>query len=313
MSTGYPQGQYPSQYPDEVPFNVPGEGDTDGSDADDFVIGGDVTFTRDADEMEAARSFRSPPPGEHEFFVSGFLKAPEQVQRTGYYNGQMVCWHPYKVTVRLACVADPSMTMLDTFDLPPDDPTEAFYYLNASKQANGRNVGFMAEKFGNFISRLGFPFPKGSRIPPDARRIANWKSRRVNATVEAQRQEIDPITGLPKLDSTTGVPIQPRLQIKPFSYRPSQATLSGPAANAHQPRPAQNLAPAPQAARQPAPHAAPMPPQGGQPVPHQAPQAQAQRPPMPPHQHQPQPQHQPAPAHAQAGAVDPVARLRGTL
>ncbi len=184
---------------------------------DNFEIGG-VTMAHDADEIEAARARREPPPGTHEFIVSGFLKAPELKPRSGYVNGQSVGWTSYTLGVRLALASDPGATVADFFDLPPSDPQEQSYYVNASKNADGKNAGFMAEKFGHFIGRLGFVTPKGQPIPPEARRPKNWIGRRVIATVEMQAQK--GADGQPKLNMATGEPFPPRAQVKLFSYKP---------------------------------------------------------------------------------------------
>jgi hypothetical protein len=190
---------------------------------DDFEFG-DVTFNRTAEEVAedaASREFRPIPPGDRELFVAGFFKSPERVFRTGYLDGKEVSWYPYKLGVRLAWVDDPQASVLDFFDLPPDDPREMPAYLDASKGQDGKNPGFGAEKFGFFISRLGYPYPKGSPIPREARKPTNWLNRRIQATIVLQ--ESDPN----KLNPTTGEPYPPRSQIKLFSYRPSEATVLG--------------------------------------------------------------------------------------
>lgn len=208
------------------------------ADIDDFEMAAPV-FDRDAEEIEQDRARREPPAGDHEFAVTGFWKKPEPVTRYGHFNGQQVSWIAWKVGVRLAMVADTAATVLDFFDLPPNDQREQTYYLHASKNADGKNPGFMAEKFGHFISRLGWPYPKGSPIPPEARKIGNWKGRRIVATIELTEQK-DPNTGEAKYNPTTGEPYPPRAQVKLFSYRPSASTLAGsvPAPTSQTARPA---------------------------------------------------------------------------
>jgi hypothetical protein len=227
VSNAQPYGQQPGQYPeaeDDVPFGVPGEGS-----ADDFEFG-DVSFNRDAEAIEQdnkSRQYRMPPTGEWEFFVEGFFKAPEAVPRTGFFDGQEVTWTTFLVGVRLAMVSDPGATILDWFNLPPVNPTnpdEVYYYLNASSGRDGKNPGMMAEKLGHFLSRLGWPYTKGSPLPPEAKRLGNWKGRRVIATIGTQK----PKKGeMPKVDPTTGLPYPPKLQVMLFSYRNASGTANG--------------------------------------------------------------------------------------
>lgn len=184
---------------------------------DDFEVGG-VTMEHSADEIEASRAWREPPPGDHEFIVTGFLGAPKMKARSGFLNGQAVGWSCYSLGVRMALASDPGASCVDFFDLPPTDPQEQQYYLKASKAADGKSFGFQAEKFGHFISRLGFVTPKGQPIPPEARKPKNWVGRRVIATIEIQASK--DASGQPKIDKTTGEPEPPRAQVKLFSYKP---------------------------------------------------------------------------------------------
>jgi hypothetical protein len=218
---------------------VPGSAADPNTNIDDFEFG-DVTFKRTAEEVAeeaASREFHPPPAGDHEFFVAGFFNAPERVYRTGYLNNKEVSWYPYKLGVRLAVVDQPQLSLLDFFDLPPDDPREMDAYLNATKGKDGKNPGFGAEKFGFFIARLGWPYPKGAPLPAEAKKLGNWRNRR---TVELQENRNN------KINPTTGEPYPPRSQIKLFSYRPSEATVLG-----HTPEPPGATTQQP-AARQPA-------------------------------------------------------------
>jgi hypothetical protein len=188
---------------------------------DDFEFG-DVSFNRDAEEIESQRKqYRQPPQGEWDFFVEGFYKAPEPTPRSGYIDGQQVTWTAYTVGVRLAMVDDPEATILDFFDLPPVNPTnpdEVYYYINASSSPDGKSPGFQAEKLGHFLARLGWTISRGTVLPAEAKRLGNWKGRRVRATVGTQK----PKKGQPpKIDPTTGLPYPPKLQVLLFSYRPA--------------------------------------------------------------------------------------------
>lgn len=215
---------------------------------DDFEFADAPPALRDADEIErdaTAREFKPIEPGDHELFVAGFKEAPKQVHRTGFLNGQQVSWRPYQVCVRLGKVSDPNATILDWLDVPPDDPAEWPAYQQASKNPDGKNPGFGSEKFAHFIARLGWPFPKGGRLSSKAKRLGNWKGRRIHATVELERVK----AGQERIDPTTGMPFPPRTQIKLFSYRPSEATVQGytPAPQALHPAAGQPTQPTPQA------------------------------------------------------------------
>jgi len=180
-----------------------------------------VNSAEEIEEAAASREFRPIPLGEHLLVVAGFHGYPKPVYRTGYYRGQSVSWTAYSVGVRLALASDPQATMLDFFDLPPTSPTEVQYYQHASKGTDGKNAGFFAEKFTHFISRLGWPFPKGAPIPIEACKIGNWKGREIIATIEMGKVNKD------KIDLTTGQPFPPRPQVKLFSFRPAESTIRG--------------------------------------------------------------------------------------
>jgi len=293
MNDGY---DYTAQ--DRAMMQGHGQGQGAGQgDADDFVVG-DVAYARDADAMEADRSWKSPPVGDHEFFVSGFFKKPELIKREGYVNGAYVVYNPYKVAVKLSMVSDPTCTVIDFFDAPPADPAGVHAYLNASKNPDGKNPGFMAEKFGHFVARLGFPFAKGQPIPAEARRLANWKGRRIVATIELQDQKDN--QGQARIDPTTGEPYPPKASVKLFSYRPSPSQPIATAA----PQPVPQAMPIPQAIPQPV----PAPPQ------YQAPQYQAPAPPYAaPQPAAPQAAPPWTPQPAPQAAPDAMARLRGAL
>ena len=177
-----------------------------------------------ADQIEMDRSRNDPPPGDHEFFVAGFLDKPKSVSRRGWYAGTEYPYTVLAIGVKLAMVADPTYSVVDFFDLPPADPGEQTVYKLGSKAADGKNAGFMFSKFAHFLGRLGFAVEKGQALPADALKLSNWKGRRIVATIEHQVQK-DPTTGEPKVNPTTGEPYAPRAQVKLFSYRPSIATV----------------------------------------------------------------------------------------
>lgn len=219
---------------------------------DDFEIPDVAAPNKSAEEIEIESSYKDVPPGDHEFVVLGFLKNPEMKTREVYLNGRRVSYETAVVIVKFGLVGDPSAQVTDSFDLPPGSPAELAAYYDGKSKPDARNAGFGASKFYHFIERLGWPYPKGGNLPAEARRLGNWKGRRIHATVEP---------GKPYFDATAGEEKPGRAQVKLFSYRPSQATVYGahPTAPAPAPAPAATRsapAPAPAAAR-PAPAPAP--------------------------------------------------------
>lgn len=176
----------------------------------------------EAIEQEAeGRDFKPLPPGDHELFVKGFKGRPVDTHRTGFLRGVQVSWVSPMVTVRVASVSDPRLSLLDSFDLPPGDAKGQQAYLYASKNQDGSNPGFMARKFAHFLNRLGFVFPEGAPIPPEACNLGNWVGRHIHASVIMQANKDK------KINQQTGLPYPPRPQVKLFSYRPAESTVRG--------------------------------------------------------------------------------------
>lgn len=204
---------------------------------------GQVAYQRDANDIEADRARKEPPAGEHEFVVQGFLKAPEVKTKTTYYNGQQYSYNVPSVGVRLTMVNDPSATVIDFFELPPADAYGQGLYIHGSTKPDGKNAGFMAEKFGHFLSRLGFPLVKGQPIPAEACRLGAWIGRKVVATIEYQQTtEFNHATQKrePKVNVATGEPYPARAQVKLFSYKVHGSTMGAPVIGAGVPAGAAN-------------------------------------------------------------------------
>jgi hypothetical protein len=200
---------------------VPGTAADPAFDVDSFEMP-DVTFGRDADEIAhdaAMREYKRIEPGEHELVVIGFKEAPQETYKTTYLGTEQVGYKPFKLAVRLAKASDPQAQILDFFELPPLDPAEQRAYLEGCKKPDGKNPGFMAEKFGFFIARLGWPYAKGAPLPREAKTLGNWKGRHIIGTVELRRPDKNEEV---KIDPTTGEPYPPLPQIKLFSYKAVQ-------------------------------------------------------------------------------------------
>lgn len=193
--------------------------------AGDFGSPEDYSFAampmqKSAEEIEHERARRPVPPGDHEMIVVGFDKL-KQGAKTAYYQGKEYAYTVMQVGVRLALASDPSCTILDYFDLPPAQGNDQVLYTYGSRNADGKNPGFMAEKFCHFIARIGWTYTKGQPFPEEATQLKNWKGRRVICTIVLE-QEKGP-DKQPKTDPSTGEPYPPRPQIKLFSYRPAAA------------------------------------------------------------------------------------------
>jgi hypothetical protein len=145
--------------------------------------------------------------------------------RTVYFGSRHESYESYSVRVRLGAVAgqvvtvpitdpetndpildsagkrtykqimlNPSYTIKDMFELPPkptgdaqSDRVAIKCYLEGLASEGGRDSdkGLMASKFFHFVERLGFPFKKGQKLPPEALNLDNWIGRKVIAPVKA--------------------------------------------------------------------------------------------------------------------------------
>lgn len=190
----------------------------DGDAADEFVIPDVAAPQTSAAEIEMAKSFNEIPPGDYELVVIGFLNPPKAERKDVYVNSRRLGFETHSVIVKFGLASDPSYQATDFFLLPPGDPNGLLAYYEGSKNADGKNKGFMASKFYHFVERLGFPYPKGGSLPEAARKLGNWKGRTIHATIEP---------GDDYADQTTGETKAGRAQIKLFSYRSSGATVSG--------------------------------------------------------------------------------------
>lgn len=232
---------------------------TAASEAESFQIGR-VKATKSADQIEqeaADREYRQIPVGDHILTVAGFVKAPEPKQRNCYVDGVARQYTVYQVGVRLALEGDPQAQTVEWLDLPPYQDSDLNCYLYGSKNSDGRNAGFGASKFFQFIGRLNpaWHVEPGQELPDDALTLGNWMRRRVVATIETGKVEKDPATQAPKVNPNTGLPFEPRNQVKLFSYKavdgggagrpasaPGPATTAPQAPRPHQPQPAAAMA-----------------------------------------------------------------------
>ncbi len=232
------------EYDGETPFG----GSQDDS-IGDFEIAEDVVAPeKSAEEFEQESGFRECPPGTYEFTVLGFLTKKGQAGparetwKDAWYGDRKEGYKTFEVTVKLGLVDDPSCQVLDTFVLPPGNPEHLKHYYQGTPKQGGKasTKGFNSKKFFEFIERIGYPYPKGGKLPPEARKLANWVGRKVVATV---------ITGDPYFDQATGTDKPGGSKVQLFSYRLAGTTLAnyaraGQLAAKSKPKPAPAPAPA---------------------------------------------------------------------
>lgn len=210
---------------------------------DDFLIGDVTAGDKSADQIEAENYFAPVPPGEQRLVVVGFTGAPQNGYHKVFVNGQLVGFNAYSVGVKLGMPGAPKRTVTDFFTLPPDNPRDlnAYYYgVPESREKPGTpstlQPGVDGNRFSHFINRLGFNFPPGGKLPPEAQKLGNWKGREIVATV---------IAGTGTYTGRDGKERPRDSKVKWFSYKPAGTPIA-PAASAGQPssRPAARPAPA---------------------------------------------------------------------
>jgi hypothetical protein len=209
MSTGY-------DYTKEPPF---------GNDADDYTIGNATAPTQTADQIEEANAFPTVPPGDHILKLIGFADKPVESVHRCMLNGQLASYRAATVAAILALPNDERASVRDYFVLPPSDPNEMAAYtkglaINPKTNQPSKNAtpGLNASKFYHFISRLGFSYPPGGNLPPEALRLGNWRGRVIQATVEAGEDWTD----------SAGKTKKGFNRIKFWSYRPANHATLGP-------------------------------------------------------------------------------------
>jgi hypothetical protein len=209
MSTGY-------DYTKEPPF---------GNDADDFTIGNASAPVQSPDEIEKANEFPTVPPGDHVLKLIGFADKPVESVHRCMLNGQLASYRAATVGAIFALPHNERASVRDYFVLPPADPNEMAAYtkglaINPKTNEPSKNAtpGLNASKFYHFIARLGFTYPPGGNLPPEALRLGNWKGRVIQASVEAGEDWID----------KEGKTKKGFNRIKFWSYRPANHATLGP-------------------------------------------------------------------------------------
>lgn len=170
---------------EETPF--------DANPGDDYEISeGAVAPTATAEDIERDSGFKPIPVGkEQELIVIGFLvtkdsKTPVVHQyKDCFFGSRRESFEVDVVTVKLALVSDQSCQVLERFVLPPGDPHGTKCYLESTSKPDGKPglKGFDAKKTFHFLERLGYVWPRGGKLPEDARKLKNWIGKKIIADI----------------------------------------------------------------------------------------------------------------------------------
>ncbi len=221
-----PEVDYTRTYTGETPF-----GGSEDAEIDFEIAEGAIAPTRSAEEIEQESGFKEIPAGEHLLKVIGFLTKksdPGPVVRKykdAWFGDRRESFECDSVTVKLGLASDTSHQVLESFTLPPGDAHGLkCYYEGTSKQGGGPQAkGFEARKFFHFLERLGFPYPKGGKLPPEARKLGNWKGREIVGTIIAgvpyEKKTQDQTTGVETIEVKQG-----SSKVLLFSYRAAEST-----------------------------------------------------------------------------------------
>lgn len=183
---------------------------------DDYEFGA-VTAAKSVDQIEDENTFKQIPPGERILVVKRIAGPPEEKYIRVFVNGQQVGYKAAQIKVDFYESGKPeNATAQDIFLLPPTDPREhqAYFEGRVNPENTKEKPGFQANKFLQFIARLGFAYPPGGSLPPEARRLRNWVGRTVKATI----QPGEPYAEKDKQGNPTGKMKDGFNRIKLFSY-----------------------------------------------------------------------------------------------
>lgn len=162
-----------------------------------------------ADEIQNANERLQVPVGEATLEIVGIADLePRNV--TVLVKDRPTSYTSYNGRLEFRSLRDPRQTTSDFITFPPEDPREhEAYWEGLATEDDGMTArknarpGWHATKFAHLVQRLGWPFAKGAKLPPEAKKLKNWVGKRVKATIEA---------GQPNKNGKV------YNQIKPFSY-----------------------------------------------------------------------------------------------
>jgi hypothetical protein len=190
----------------------------DSNEVDNFEIADNAAPAQTAEDITRENVYSDVPPGEHVLQVFGFSGAPKYDYYKVDVNGVMMSYEAASIRVRYCLPHAPKTTIEDYFVLPPSDPNQMIAYTDGVPPGK-KMKGFNAKKFYQFIGSLGWPYPAGGNLPPDARKLGNWKGRQIRAVAQLGTPYEEKVNGVP-----TGNMKQGRPQVKLFSYAPAGAT-----------------------------------------------------------------------------------------
>ena len=138
--------------------------------------------------------------------------------KDAWFGDRRVDYSVDTIGVKLANVSNPAQQIVSYCDLPPGNAEDQKCYFEGIPKEGGKpsTKGFHAKIFFQFLEHgLGFPYPKGGVLPPEARNLRNWLKREMFATVNAGDEYEDAATK----EKKTG-----KNRIKLFSFRPTAET-----------------------------------------------------------------------------------------
>jgi hypothetical protein len=163
---------------DDVPFG----------NVDDFALPNALAVDKTSEQIADENSFKPIPVGEHVLMVHSIPEIPQITLVKVMADGAIDSFESYALRVKLCLPDDPMSTIEDYFRCPPGNPQQRRAYVDGvafkkdGTPGNGK-PGFDANKFYNFIGAIGFDYPPGGMLPPEALILGNWKGRLVRAKV----------------------------------------------------------------------------------------------------------------------------------
>ena len=221
-----------------------------GDEYEGYEIGEGATApTATAEEIERESGFKSiPPMANCQLIVIGFLIPKDskdgpitRKHKDCYFGERHESYESATVAVKLAAIPgqiavdpatgddimlDNSYQVLERLTLPPSDPHGIKCYMEATSKPGGKpgTAGFDAKKTFQFLERLGFVWPRGGKLPEEARKLKNWVGKKIVANIQAgtpyTKDVFDPATGMKEPKTFPG-----NNQVELFSYRPHPDTI----------------------------------------------------------------------------------------
>jgi hypothetical protein len=173
------------------------------------------------DDFENADRSAPMTAGEHTCKVIWFGDTnPKPIQV--WYEGRQDSVDVRSVMVRFADTSDPAQTVVDFFKLPVDDAWSAERYFRGTSNPKDRLPNFHFRKAASFLSKLGFSLNGDRQLPEQAWDPNTWLELDVILTAQVESRR--PTNASQVMDGVSDLQAS-RMEVKPFSYRPTPAGL----------------------------------------------------------------------------------------